>query len=176
MPHTKNAQPGFKNINYPVDRAPQICPKVYLTRIHPVGCAIKIIIELAAEHLGGNSNSTVTRKFKESGITRDNLYKLVTEVIPWFPEWYLRQSGGAPLTPNIIYNRFHKGVAYDNMGVDGDKTRRGVESDEHYNRSKALIPYAHAVQKLWQTQDVISLEDIERECGLLVPKKRQPKN
>lgn len=165
MAHTKNAVSGFKNINYPADRMPQICQKVYLTHT-PLGCGIKIIIQLSWEHLDGNKNTTVTRQFQKNGLTKQTLFRIVTGVLPWYPEWYLVRSGGTKLTEDIVMHRAHKGVVYDNKGVGGDPTRRGVLSDEHYNRSKHLIPYAANVIQLWGTQDVITQAELHEACTL----------
>jgi len=156
---TQVPKDGFKNINYPTDRKSQDCKKVFLTRT-PIGCCLKIIILLAWEKLDGFKNSTVTRKFKESGITEDEIYREVIRFIPEIVDWYSEQ--GSEFTPWIAWNRGHKGCAYDNDGVDNDPTRRGTLSDEHYTRSKALRPYAERIQKLWATKESITIADIEK--------------
>ena len=161
--HTKNAESGFINRAYPPFRKPQIGKKVYLTRT-PLGCGIKIIIELAWEFLDGHSNTVVTRKFKRSGLTEQAIYDVVVEAIDWYPDWHFQQSEGGLLTPHIVWDRGHKGCVYDNHGVKGDRTRRGVISDEHYTRAAALIPYANAVQSLWSSKNKITKEDLEQAC------------
>jgi hypothetical protein len=148
---------GFRNRDYPADRAPRKI-KPFQWKGTSIGrCAI-ILIGLVGDAKGGDSTAlNFHRKFAESGITPQYLYDQLLLFMPWFAGYYYAQRGKA-LTLDQVYDRFHK-MYYKYVGG------RGVPGmDEHFTNNTKLRPYVPAVRELFRRGTSIT-EDEARVAG-----------
>jgi hypothetical protein len=104
---------------------------------------------------------TYSRKFRESGLSESYLYERITYFMPWLPRLYLN-ARGKPLTPGIVYDRWHKQL-YNTRSGSGNSYTVG-QSHEHARNDKRLIPLLSYVEELYKEGRPLSQKQVAQAC------------
>lgn len=120
---------------------------------NPQGRVMKLLIGLIGDNVAGPS-LVFERNFSEQGATGERLYGELTRICPFAVQEY-ESKAGVPLTPHIVFQRYHK-MYYKN----GKRGKGGVPepSPEHYSRSPKLKPLIGPVDAIFRAGKPITFE------------------
>lgn len=150
MRNTVTSVLGDKRVNYPDKRKPAE-RSVYPWMNRPFGRVAKILVMLIAQETL-DIGETSTRKYKESGLDKEDLYRKLLFYLPWLPKEHL-QVTGTELTSDKVRQRFYM---MHLKGTRKHESRAVSQSDEHPLNNKVLRPMVPFVEKLYKLRKPIT--------------------
>lgn len=157
-----NVIEGFVPQGKQKDRPPRTGIKYYPWTTDPTGAAIKTLIGICGDDIAGSSSIVINRGFAACGITSKRLFREIIELrVPWFKYEYEEViEFTRELSPNVIYNRFHK-MYYENSRIRGIPGKP-ILTGEHYINHPHLRPLFESLNKLYHENRWIDGDEITR--------------
>lgn len=100
-----------------------------------------------------------SRQFKDTGLTDKWLYDRLVMLLPWLPGMYLRRRG-EPLTPAVVYHRWHKMVYNTKHGPTNSHSVN--KSWDHPTNHPKLIPVVTPAEREYKLGGVITPARVAR--------------
>jgi hypothetical protein len=159
MESNKKSKNGFRKNNY--HRARQRIGSVFPWKGLGYGrFALCLTVLITEEKV--RPGETYGRDFRACGLTDKWIYARLIEFLPWLPAKYL-VTRGKPMTPSIVYNRWHKGVVYQTKSGAGNSYSVGCSS-EHPRNHRSLQPLLAGVDGLFKRNKPITEGEVAAAC------------